>query len=501
MEIKCHFKNYVTAPNMYDDNWIGYIQKKEKEHGNAINRNEAKAILKQLISVSRTARLKHRDAKQEGVSEYRLEKIWKGVFVVRDRETGMIRGRVTPAKRESLGLEREGSRGEQSKDSLRSRHDYAPAVYPSDFLEGIKHREIAAGSECTDYRAKEILETGRKNGWLKFDWTTKTWRGSRVPKPSKDDIKLLKCTLMLTAVQRKYWDLFSEMPLLRFNWIEPDQCEVTKWTIARARELGEEIDAAEAVRHYKAAWKCSQMPAKQPIRKEPTTSKVCGRNHYLPEMLRHMPRFIKGSREYLAWFEAEMNTAGEPDVVLEAGVKRGDVLVLEYDSGDPFAADSNTIEYIGADTFAAELKAEEERERAEQERKEAEERVKREAEEAKKQKETERRLKESERRDEARKFILSPWLEQLADPGSTVSRKLRSMPVESELHDGDRAEWVIYNLGFRTEETLDWVTIRHNDYDTAYSVLMAAQDKGYVVWVEELNSYHGVDWKPAELAA
>src|ERR1700730_3760555 len=216
----------------------------------------------------------------------------------------MIRGRVTPAKRESVGLERDGSRGEQSKDSLRSRHDYAPAVYPSDFLEGIKQREIAAGYECSHYRAKEILETGRKNGWLKFDWTTKTWRGARVPKPNKDDIKLLKCTLMLTAVQRKYWDLFGEMPLLRFNWIEPDACEVSKWTIARARELGEEIDAVEAVRRYKAAWKCSQMPAKQPIRKDPTTGMVCGRNHYLPEMLRHMPRFVKGSREYLAWFEA-----------------------------------------------------------------------------------------------------------------------------------------------------------------------------------------------------
>jgi hypothetical protein len=164
MEIKCHFKNYVTAPNMYDDNWVGYIQKKEKEYGNIINQKQAAEILKQLISVPRTARLKHRDAKQEGASNYQLVKIWRGVFVVRDRATGMIRGRVTPAKRESVGLERDGSRGEQSNDSLRSRHDYAPAVYPSDFLEGIKQREIAAGNECTDYRAKEILETGRKNG-------------------------------------------------------------------------------------------------------------------------------------------------------------------------------------------------------------------------------------------------------------------------------------------------------------------------------------------------
>jgi len=81
MEIKCHFKNYVTAPNMCDDNWVGYIQKNEKEYGNIINQKQAAQILKQLISVSRTARLKHRDAKQEGASNYQLVKIWRGVFV------------------------------------------------------------------------------------------------------------------------------------------------------------------------------------------------------------------------------------------------------------------------------------------------------------------------------------------------------------------------------------------------------------------------------------
>src|SRR5258708_14550728 len=212
---------------------------------------------------------------------------------------------------------------------------------------------------------------------------------------------------MLTAVQRKYWDLFSEMPPLRFNWIEPDACEVTKWTIARALELGEEIDAPEEVRRYNAAWKCSQMPAKQPIRKHPTTGMVCGRNYYLPEMLRSMPRLVKGSRPFLEWLEAEMNAAGEPDVVLEAGVKRGDVLVLDYDSGDPFAADSNKIEYLGADAFAAELKAEEERERAEHDAKEAEERKKREAE-----------IEEKERKRNAQEYRIKPWIDALQDPDS-----------------------------------------------------------------------------------
>jgi hypothetical protein len=85
---------------------------------------------------------------------------------------------------------------------------------------------------------------------------------------------------------------------------------VTKWTIARAQELGEEIDAAEAVGRYQAAWKCSQTPAKQPVRKDPTTGKVCGRNYYLPEMLRSMPRLVKGSRSYLERHDFEIPLPG-----------------------------------------------------------------------------------------------------------------------------------------------------------------------------------------------
>jgi hypothetical protein len=201
----------------------------------------------------------------------------------------------TGTKRESLGLDRNG----QTVDTLRSRHDYAPACYLSDFLEGIKQREIAAGFECGDYRAKfEILETGRRNGWFKFHWKTKTWRGSRTPEPSKEDIETRKCPLNLTVIQRKSWDLFGEMPPLRFtHHNDGDACEVVRWTIARARELGQEIDESEAVRLYKAAWKVSQDERKQPIRRDPVTGKVCGRNYYLPEMLRSMPRLERGFPE------------------------------------------------------------------------------------------------------------------------------------------------------------------------------------------------------------
>src|SRR5258708_34713210 len=108
----------------------------------------------------------------------------------------MIRGRVTPAKRESVGLERDGSRGEQSNDSLRSRHDYAPAVYPSDFLEGIKQREIAAGDQLTHYPGKEKLQKRRKNGRVEIDLEQETGGRAGGPEPTDATMQLVEGTPM-----------------------------------------------------------------------------------------------------------------------------------------------------------------------------------------------------------------------------------------------------------------------------------------------------------------
>jgi hypothetical protein len=404
MQIKCPFKNYATAPNMYDDDWIRYIQKKEKEHGNTVTWKDAKQILKQVICVSRAAQIKYNEAKKEGASEYDLEKIKKGIFVVRDRKTGMLKGRTRP-KRESIGLERNSK---HPVDTLRSRHDSARAAYLSDFLEGIKAREIAAGNECTNCRAKEILETGRKNGWLKFHSVTKTWRGERAPKPDKDEIKQLKSALNLTVVQRKYWDLFGDMPPLWFSyWIKPYECEVTKWTIAHALELGEEIDAVEAVRRYKGSWKCSEIKSKQPLWKDPATGKACGRNCYIPGMLRQMPKLERGSLKFLEWFDAEMSAVGEPEVVLEVGVKCGDVIVLKSQE-NPLSSDSERVEYIGVDAQATEIKESQERERKAQEA--------------------------IERKKSASKFSenqpnLREWFERLVDPDSDIAKAICSMPL------------------------------------------------------------------------
>lgn len=75
---------------------------------------------------------------------------------------------------------------------MRSRHDLAPIAYKTDFLERIKQRERAAGNDCDDARALEIFETGRKNGWIKWHFPSKAWRGGRQPEPERIQVKQLK---------------------------------------------------------------------------------------------------------------------------------------------------------------------------------------------------------------------------------------------------------------------------------------------------------------------
>lgn len=165
--------------------------------------------------------------------------------------------------------------------------------------------------------------------------------------------------------------MFDEMPPLKFTgWLDADSCELVKWTVDRALELGEEIDATEAIRRYKSAWKCSNVPGRKPLRKDPKTGLVCNRNHYLPHMFRWMPRLTEQTLDFWEWVEAEVKNAGEPDKLLETAIGKGDVIVLNSAEEDSF---SDLRLCIGAETHAAEMKAQEEAERAEREAKKAEE--------------------------------------------------------------------------------------------------------------------------------
>jgi len=496
-KIKYPFRKYATAPNMREEEWPSHIQEMERERSNEISYKEAKQIYETLWAVSRQADKDYREAKKDGSSETELDKIKKGVFIVKDRETGMIKGRVTPSKRESLGIERKGARGKQSGGSLRSRHDAAPADYTSGFLEGIKAREIAAGLECDDDRAKSILVQGKqKNGFFKFDWGSKTWRGSRTPKPTKEDIKRLKSPKNLYPRQRWYWDIFGAMPLLPYTYYrhwDPDKCEVIKWTIARCLELGETIDATEANRRYKNAWKVSKtIKAKNPLRKDPATDNVCGRNYYLPSMLRWMPALTERTEEFDDWAVAEIRTGGDPHQMLESAIACGDVIVLLTD-------DEGLRFCKGADKQAADLKELEERKAAERAKREEQERMERERQEAAERKareELERAIAEeqvkfvkAQRKNAERRAL---WEVQLTDPESKVAKKFRSMLLIEDSNPHQSAEnWVMRCIDFRSDDGA-WISPR--DGQEAIEFLLRAVELGYVV--RAFDGYHGANNKP-----
>jgi hypothetical protein len=181
-----------------------------------------------------------------------------------------------------------------------------------------------------------------------------------------------------------------------------------------------------------------------------------------------------------------MNAAGEPDVVLGGGLKRGDVLVMEYDSGDPFTTDDRKVEYIGVDTFAAEMKAEEDRE--------CEEETERERLEKEKQtKEIVKRLGKSN-------LTLRAWLESLTDPESPASKAICAMPLFNGSGDcSDEEDSVFGPAIWLTKQnlTMEGGLPKFRNRDQIMDILFAAQDEfGYIVWSDELQGKHGRDWKP-----
>jgi hypothetical protein len=202
----------------------------------------------------------------------------------------------------------------------------------------------------------------------------------------------------------------------------------------------------------------------------------------------------------MIWFDDELPAAGETDVVIAEGIKRGDVLELEYNTGDPFTADDSKVEYIGVDAFEAERKAEEDAHRAEEEEKNRQEA----------QKAYELKKKELFRKHGKGNRYIHAWIERLMDPESEQAKAICAMPLfnggadktedfpdEEDLIYGP-AIWLTKQKQLMTEDKFNLDLPK----DHAISVILTAQDVfGYVVWSEELLGKHGRDWKQLEKAA
>jgi hypothetical protein len=220
-----------------------------------------------------------------------------------------------------------------------------------------------------------------------------------------------------------------------------------------------------------------------------------GRNFYIPDLFIDMPKvgddFIEWAIEKLKSPEARPGTEKnprlpDPYVMLSAAIEEGNVIELE----DEDSLEKLHIGIGGIDRLASEFEEEEEAQFAEEWRQAEEERKKRE-------KEIQKRLSESERRQSEQDKVLKPWIDELKKPGSNLADKFRNMPPV-----GDKElEWMRRNIGYRSEEDLQWNTLKDHSNDIVYSLFFSAASLGLIAWSEAAEGYQGVGWNPAAKAA
>jgi hypothetical protein len=398
------FKNYANAPFLKEGEWAGYIQAKEGECGNKVSLTEAKQIYKIVWNLSEKARKEHREAKELQCSAGTLDKIRKGRFIVKDRKTGLIGGRVTPFKRESLGLQRDG----RAEDSIRTRHTGITAMVRYDFLEEIKRREIAAGYPCDNKRAIDLLEYGRKLEFFAFHRDTLTWRWHLCPEPTEKEIIVRRNEM--TEKQRFRWGIFANLPDLYHNWRDEAQSPVMLWVIERNPGMTVE----EVAKHYHAAWQYDNK-AKVPLIKDRKTGNVCGTNTYLGRVFRTMPELsAKAASE-----AQDLGTWLADNVVGDNPLGYLDIAITEG-----HAMDMGGGRYIGADTKAVNARNEEIKAAA-MVLASSFKRLQAMGKEQARQEEA-NRLAEDKRR--AMEQVATKWKEKLRNPGRQEAITIRGMP-------------------------------------------------------------------------
>jgi hypothetical protein len=333
------FKNYANAPFLNEGEWPGYIQAKEGECGNKVSLTEAKQIYKIAWNLSEKARKERQEARGLGLSASTLDRIKKGQFIVKDRKTGLIGGRVTPFKRESLGLQRDGG----AEDTIRVRHTGIAAMVRHDFLEEIKRREIAAGYPCDNERAIGLLEYGRKLEFFEFHRDTLTWRWHLCPEPTEKEIIVRRNEM--TDKQKLRWDLFANLPDLYHDWRNEAQSPVILWVLERNPGMTVE----EVAKHYHAAWQYDNK-VKVPLIKNRKTGNVCGTNTYLGRVFRMMPELsAKAANE-----AQDLGTWLTDSVIGDNPLGYLDIAIMEG-----HAMDLGDGRYIGSDTKAVNARNEE----------------------------------------------------------------------------------------------------------------------------------------------
>jgi hypothetical protein len=174
-----------------------------------------------------------------------------------DEITKLWGGWETPPVRESLGIERNTARGEQSKNSYRTKFGQITARSKCELLD-----EIMSIENCDLVRAEQIFVTCRTNKSklpvFLYHKATNTWRGCFANEPDIDDA-VERAT---TNKQEEYRLLFAPMPWLNHDQRKLEESDAIKWVMQR--ETSFSFD--EAKRKIDRAFTCSKNKAKISIR-------------------------------------------------------------------------------------------------------------------------------------------------------------------------------------------------------------------------------------------
>lgn len=464
------FHYFRRFPNTLVEDFAYAVQRKHADEPwkRNVSPQIAAKIAGLLVKQSMKAQEELREAilKREPASV--IDAIREKIWVV--RSNGYIRGYLTAAK---------GSIAARYPNSYRRRFSEDRPIYPCSRTELIVEieRRLTEDEKAEPGIVERIIKIGLSNGkYFRFDQRTKLYWSVDVPdeavqrRMNTRPVAARKSTSRLTEKQRVHWERFDSVPGLKHDFQNPSASELILWVIAEAAKRGETIDAAEAIKRYNAARKCSRVETDIPFKHE--KGKVYGRHYYRPGFLRDMSRMLYS--QFLTLTKSEEGSA--PAVHLKKAIVCGDVLKI-WIGEDPVEG-VPMFAYVGADVHHKLLWQAEKEKREEQERKQRE-----------RQAEVQRILDQSERKQKKQEADQASFKRELMRPNSAMAKAIRdSGPVGEDIH-----EFMIQNvMGF-------WDSDGYNNLseigrDAVISLFFSVSDGVHAKWSDEHDDYVGLDW-------
>jgi hypothetical protein len=462
-----HFRRF---PNTLVEDFAYAVQRKHADEPwkRNISPQLAATIAGLLIKQSNKAQDELREAISGREPASVIDGIREKIWVV--RSNGYIRGYLTAAK---------GSIAAKYPNSYRRRFSEDRPIYPCSRIELVSEieRRLTEDEKAQPGIVDRIIKIGLSNGkYFKHDPRTKLYWSADAAEEAVQHrlntrpVAARRSTGRLTPKQRIHWERFDSVPGLKHDFQNPSESELITWVIAESAKRSDTIDAAEAIKRYNAARKCSRVETDIPFKHD--KGRVYGRHYYSPGFLRDIPRMLYS--QFLTWTKSEEGSA--PTVHLQKAISCGDVLRI-WIGEDPIEG-IPMFAYVGADVHHKLLWQAEKEKREEQERKQRER-------EAKDQKV----LEEIQMRDKKRASDQAPFKEELRRTDSKMAKSIRnSGPIGEDIYE------------FMTEKVIGFwegkVFKRLSEIgcDAVIGLFYTVTGGVHAIWSEEHEDYVGVDW-------